>query len=88
MHEITETTVGWLDSTRVGVANIGQGPYQSEDGTTQHGTTAEIFLLIEAHNQPIVVGVGSVILIGDSRWRVVSVQKEGHELGEVAFDRC
>lgn len=87
MEEIKETTVGRLGGIRVGVGNTWERVYRLPDGSECRGLTAEVFVLLEEQNPGVVVGQGSVLTVGDSAWRVVSVTKEPGQLGKVVLIR-
>jgi hypothetical protein len=85
MEEITETTVGNLNGVRVGVGNIWERTYTLPDGTVRSGLTAQLFILVNDQNPGIVVGQGSVVTVGASRWEVIAVTKAGQERGTVTL---
>lgn len=88
MEEIMETTVGDLDGTGVGAANIGRDNYTLPDGTARVGLTAQLFIFTgEDKSNDVIVGQGSIITAGKSRWEVVSVDRERGKRGTVTLKR-
>jgi hypothetical protein len=84
--EITESTVGRLGDVRVGAGSIFAADYALPDGSTRHGLTCR---LVPADDEtPRVVGEGSEVEIGGTRWLVVRVTASGDEpfdYGEIAL---
>jgi hypothetical protein len=81
--EITETAVGSLAGQRVGVGNLMESEYTASDGSTQHGMTAQLFLLGKA--EQAIVGAGSVLAAGGLDWEVVRVEKREGEHGSITL---
>lgn len=81
MVEIKETTVGSLDGVDVGVGNIWEREYTLPDGTSRSGPTAQLFI----ESERLIVGKGSAIAVGESRWEVVDVEMK--ELGTVKLKK-
>lgn len=74
--------VAWLGGVRVGVANIWERSYKLEDGSARTGLTAQLML---DDGEDEIVGEGSRIEIGRTRFRVIEVGKAEHERGYVRF---
>ena len=79
---MTEGTVADLGGLRVGVANVWERAYPLPDGSQRTGTTAQLMI---DDGSDLVVGNGSEVGIGATRWRVDWVRKSGSEPGEVCF---
>jgi hypothetical protein len=84
--EITESTVGRLGGLRVGAGSIFEADYTLPDGSTRHGLTCR--LVPADTDEPIVVGEGSEVELGGTRWRVTRITASGAEpfdYGEIAL---
>jgi hypothetical protein len=77
---ITEGTVAPIEGVRVAAANIWERDYELPDKTTRHGPAAMLF--VNGENPAMVVGAGSVVSIGGTRWIVLGVTP-GKPRGEV-----
>jgi hypothetical protein len=73
-RSLRETTVERLGGVRVGIGNIYSEDYERADGSTAHGPAATLVpLLGQDPNPELVVGAGSVVTLGDSRFEVLEV---------------
>jgi hypothetical protein len=79
---VTEGTIADLAGLRVGVANVWERAYQLPDGSQRTGPTAQLMI---DDGSDLVVGDGSEVGIGATRWQVDWVRKSGSEPGEVRF---
>lgn len=79
---VTEGTVADLGGLRVGVANLWDRAYPLPDGSQRTGPTAQLMI---DDGSDLVVGNGSEVGFGATRWRVDCVRKTGSEPGEVRF---
>ena len=79
---MTEGTVADLGGRRVGVANVWDRAYPLPDGSQRSGPTAQLMI---DDGSDVVVGDGSEVGFGATRWRVDWVRKIGSEPGEVRF---
>lgn len=77
---ITEGTVAPLNGIRVAAANIWERDYELPDKTTRHGLSAMLF--VDGENPAVLVGEGSVVSVGGTRWVVLGVTA-GKPRGEV-----
>jgi hypothetical protein len=75
--EITESAVEYLGDVRVGAGSIFEADYTLPDGSVRHGLTCR--LVPEDTDMPIVVGEGSEVEFGGTRWLVTRVTDSGDE---------
>jgi hypothetical protein len=68
---ITEGTVAPIEGVRVAAANIWERDYELPDKTTRHGLSAMLFM--NGQDPALVVGEGSVFVVGGTRWIVLGV---------------
>ena len=84
-ERIEETTVGDLDGARVAVGTIVlSGTYPLPDGTEGEGVAAVLAL---PDGTDAWVGAGSEVTVEGIRWKIVAVDKESGEPGEVTLER-
>jgi len=75
--EITESAVEYFGDLRVGAGSIFEDEYELPDGSVRRGMTCR--LVREDDEMPIVVGEGSEVELGGSRWVVTRVLESGDE---------
>jgi hypothetical protein len=84
--EITEGTVARLGGVRVGAGSIFEADYTLPDGSARRGLTCR---LVPANDETEhVVGEGSEVEIGGTRWLVTRITASGDEpfdYGEIAL---
>jgi hypothetical protein len=81
--ELTETVSEAVAGKRVGVGNLLVDDYETADGATAHGLTARLY--VEDVGK-VVVGPGSALEVGGTRFEVVDVVSGGDEgLGRVVL---
>ncbi|MDP2314987.1 MAG: hypothetical protein Q8P41_18955 [Pseudomonadota bacterium] len=85
MEEIQETTMGTLSGVDVGVANMWEREYVDGAGVAHKGLTARLDYEVAGETRRIVVGEGSVIEMGGTRWEVVRLQKTPGQNGTITL---
>ena len=81
-ESIEETTVGMLGAVRVPMGNMTHGRYRRGDGQESTGRICALAL----PDGTVFVGEGSVIEVGGSRWKVLTIDKTPGELGTVSLE--
>lgn len=83
MTEVTlvESTVTPVGETRVGCGNVWEREYVLPDGRAARGLTAR--LAPADVDEPVVVGLGSVVDLGGELWRVAAIDKQSGRPGRV-----
>lgn len=85
MEVIQETTVGTLSGVDVGVANMWEREYVDGAGAARKGLTARLDTEVAGETRRTVVGAGSVIELGGTRWEVVSLAKAPGQNGTITL---
>lgn len=85
VEQIQETTVGTLSGVDVGVANMWERDYVDGAGAARKGLTARLDYEVGAETRRVVVGEGSVIELGGTRWQVVALTKPSGQNGTVSL---
>jgi hypothetical protein len=86
MIEITETTVGTVQGTRIGVGNILDREYRTADGTLRTGPAAVLYILTEDDETKVIAGVGSELTVGGTRWTVVLAEPGPMNRGRIGLE--
>jgi hypothetical protein len=83
MTEVTlvESTVTPVGETRVGCGNVWEREYVLPDGRSARGLTAR--LAPADADEPVVVGLGSVVDLGGELWRVAAIEKQTGKPGRL-----
>jgi hypothetical protein len=83
MTEVTlvESTVTPVGETRVGCGNVWEREYVLPDGRSARGLTAR--LAPADVDEPVVVGLGSVVDLGGELWRVAAIEKQTGKPGRL-----
>lgn len=79
---LEETALGHLGDVPCGMGNMSVTTYELPDGSTREGQTATLF---PGDDGFVVVGLGSVLEVGDARWEVIAIAKERGEPGTVTL---
>jgi hypothetical protein len=85
VEQIQETTVGTLSGVDVGVANMWEREYVDGAGAARKGLTARLDYEVGAETKRVVVGEGSVLELGGTRWQVLALTKPSGQNGTVTL---
>lgn len=85
VEEIQETTVGTLGAVDVGVANMWEREYTDGAGVARKGLTARLDYDVAGETRRVVVGLGSVLELGGTKWEVAAISKPPNQNGTVTL---
>ncbi len=84
IETIEETTVGDLDGVRVPMGNMTTDTYTLPDGTQAHGTVCSLAI---AGRIGVFVGLGSIVDVEGTQWKVIDIDKPEGQRGSVTLQK-